>query len=39
MEENLRKVTKELTKQPYANLIEANQTIWGLITQYMSVAR
>ena len=38
-EENLRKVIKELTKQPYANLIEANQTIWSLITQYMSVSQ
>lgn len=36
-EENLRKIVRDLTKTQYANLLEANQGIWNLLTQYVSV--
>ena len=36
-DENLRKVTRELTKTLYSNLIEANQGIWTHINQCISV--
>ena len=37
MNENLRKVVRDLTKTPYSNLIEANQSIWNTINQCVSV--
>ena len=36
-DENLRKVVRDLTKTQYANLVEANQTIWTQINQCVSV--
>ena len=36
-DENLRKVVRDLTKTQYANLIEANQAIWTIINQCVSV--
>lgn len=35
--QNLHKVVSDLTKTPYANLIEANQSIWSIINQCVSV--
>lgn len=36
-DQNLHKVVSDLTKTPYANLIEANQSIWSIINQCVSV--
>jgi type I restriction enzyme R subunit len=36
-DENLRKIIRDITKTQYANLLEANQGIWNLLTQYVSV--
>ncbi len=36
-DENLRKIVRDITKTQYANLLEANQGIWNLLTQYVSV--
>ena len=36
-DKNLRKVVRDLTKTPYTNLIEANQSIWTSINQCVSV--
>ena len=36
-EENIRKVVSELTKAQYPNLVEANQSIWNIINQCVSV--
>ena len=36
-EENLRKIVRDLTKTPYPNLVEANQSIWNTINQCVSV--
>ena len=36
-DENLRKVVRDLTKTPYPNLVEANQAIWTIINQCISV--
>ncbi|MDE0159474.1 MAG: type I restriction endonuclease subunit R [Candidatus Dadabacteria bacterium] len=36
-DENLRKVVRDLTKTVYANLVEANQSIWNSINQCVSV--
>ncbi len=36
-DENLRKVIRDLTKAQFTNLIEANQSIWNTLTQYVSV--
>ena len=36
-DQNLHKVVSDLTKTPYANQIEANQSIWSLINQCVSV--
>ena len=36
-EENLHKVVRDLSKTPYTNLIEANQSIWNTINQCVSV--
>ena len=36
-DENLRKVVRDLTKTPYPNLIEANQSTWNTINQCVSV--
>jgi len=36
-DENLRKVVRDLTKNPYSNLVEVNQAIWTQINQCISV--
>lgn len=36
-EDNLRKVVRLITKEQFANLMEANQSIWETLTQYISV--
>ncbi len=36
-DENLRKIVRDITKTQYANLLEANQGIWNLLTQCVSV--
>ena len=36
-EQNLHKVVKDLTKTQYTNLMEANQSIWEMINQCVSV--
>jgi len=36
-DQNLHKVVSDLTRTPYANLIEANQAIWNTINQCVSV--
>ena len=36
-EENLRKVVRDVTMGQYANLVEANQSIWNTINQCVSV--
>jgi len=36
-EENLRKVARDLIQVPVMTLMEANQTIWETLTQYISV--
>lgn len=36
-EDNLRKVVRDIIRTPYANLLEANRSIWDQLTQYISV--
>ena len=36
-DENLRKVVRDLTRAQFPNLIEANQSHWKTLTQYISV--
>ena len=36
-DENLRKVVRDLTRAQFPNLIEANQSNWQALTQYISV--
>jgi len=36
-EDNLRRVISEFTRAQFANLIEANQSVWNTLTQYTSV--
>ncbi len=38
-DENLRKVVRDLTRTQFPNLIEANQSHWQTLTQYISVSQ
>lgn len=38
-EDNLRKVVRDLIRTQYANLLEANKSIWDQLTQYISVTQ
>ena len=38
-EDNLSKVVRDITKSTYSNLLEANQTIWEMLTQNISVSQ